>query len=371
MSREILAPPLQRMDNNRCYRVNLIHEDFGNQFAAMQHKRNQPQAANTGTAYTEQDLYAEDDDDEQEDTGSFHIEELPSGHYKLTMHVAQSFYGGLIGFKGSTKRRIESETQTDINVPRSREGGQKQVEDITIKGKTRINVMAARRKINLLVISLRKRMRPTHFACVPLNYGEIKERFCEFKKEVLTLNLPGIDEKLFQTEECIHLTLSTCVLLDTAERSKAVEILQSCKSFLSDLKTPFQIEVRGLEIMNDDPSAVRVLYARIESPELQKFADLALQPFLRSGLGFEDYERDHVKLHMTVMNNRFRKQLDDKSARSFDAREILKRYGDYNFGRAECNEVHLCVMHHTSGDDHGTFYKITGTLKFQKDIKKI
>lgn len=116
--------------------------------------------------------------------------------------------------------------------------------------------------------------------------------------------------------------------------------------------------------MNDDPSAVRILYARVESPELQKFADLSVQPFLRSGLGFNDYERDTVKLHMTVMNNRYRKQLDAKSARSFDAREILKRYGDYNFGKVECNEVHLCVMHHTSGDEHGTFYKITGSLKF-------
>ncbi|XP_011209777.2 activating signal cointegrator 1 complex subunit 1 [Bactrocera dorsalis] len=364
MSREVLAPPLQRMDNNRCYRVNLIHEDFGNQLAAMQRKEHKPETANSETAYMEQDLYAEDDDDEQEDSENFQIEELTNGHYKLTMHVAQSFYGGLIGFKGSTKRRIESETRTEIFIPRAREGGPKQVEDITIKGKTRVSVMTARRKINLLIVSLRKRMRPTHFACVPLNYGEIKERFCEFKKEILELNLPGIDEMLFQTEECIHLTLSTCVLLDAAERSKAVEILQSCKAYLSELRTPFQIEVRGLEIMNDDPSAVRVLYARVESPELQKFADLALQPFLRSGLGFDDYERDNVKLHMTIMNNRYRKQLDAKAAGSFDAREILKRYGDYNFGRVECSEVHLCVMHQTSGDEHGTFYKITGSLKF-------
>lgn len=30
MSREVLAPPLLRMGSNRCYRVNLIHEDFQN-----------------------------------------------------------------------------------------------------------------------------------------------------------------------------------------------------------------------------------------------------------------------------------------------------------------------------------------------------
>lgn len=35
------------------------------------------------------DLYAEDDDDEQEGSENFQIEELTRGHYKLTMHVAQ------------------------------------------------------------------------------------------------------------------------------------------------------------------------------------------------------------------------------------------------------------------------------------------
>lgn len=108
MSREVLAPPIQRMDNNRCYRVNLIHEDFGNQRAAMQRKGHKPETTNPETAYMEQgmyesrfyhipilysiiilDLYAEDDDDEQEDSENFQIEELTSGHYKLTMHVAQ------------------------------------------------------------------------------------------------------------------------------------------------------------------------------------------------------------------------------------------------------------------------------------------
>ncbi|CAD7013810.1 unnamed protein product [Ceratitis capitata] len=364
MSREVLAPPLQRMGNNRCYRVNIIHEDFGNQQAVMQRKQTHPGEQKSANAYVEQDLYDEDDDDEQEEGGNFSIEELPNGYYKLTMHVAQSFYGGLIGFKGSTKRRIVSETLTDIYVPRSREGGQKQAEDVSVKGKSRSNVMAARRKINLLLLSLRKRMRPTHFTCVPLHEGEIKEKFINFKKEVLALNLPGIDENIFQTEDCIHLTLTTCVLLDAAERAKAVEILQSCRTFLDGLKTPFQIEIRGLEIMNDDPSAVRVLYACVVAPELQKFADMAMQPFLRSGLGFDDHERGAVKLHMTVMNNRYRKQLDAKSAPTFDAREILKRFGDYNFGKVECNELHLCVMHHASGDEHGTFYKITGSLKF-------
>lgn len=55
MSREVLAPPLQRMDNNRCYRVNLIHADFSNQLATMQCK-GQTKATNPETAYMEQGM---------------------------------------------------------------------------------------------------------------------------------------------------------------------------------------------------------------------------------------------------------------------------------------------------------------------------
>lgn len=35
MSRDVLAPPLMRMGGNRCYRVNIIHEDFSSQQTAI------------------------------------------------------------------------------------------------------------------------------------------------------------------------------------------------------------------------------------------------------------------------------------------------------------------------------------------------
>ncbi|XP_067634176.1 activating signal cointegrator 1 complex subunit 1-like [Eurosta solidaginis] len=304
----------------------------------------------------------EKDNDEHEDFNDYILEELPNS-YKLTMHVAQRFYGGLFGSKGTTKKRIESETWTNISVPSNKDSELNLVEDVSINGKTRSAVLAARRKINLLIFSLRKRTRPTHFTCVPLNYGEVRERYCDLKKEILSLNLPGIEENLFQHEACLHINLFICVLLDNTERTKGGEILQSCQTLLEGLRTPFEIGVSCLEIKNDNPAAVRVLYARVESPELQKFADLALKQFLRSGLGYDDYERDAVKLHMTIMSRGYRRKLDAKAASSFDAREILKRFGDYNFGKVTCSEVHLCAMN-AGIVDKGTFYEITASLKF-------
>ena len=109
--------------------------------------------------------------------------------------------------------------------------------------------------------------------------------------------------------------------------------------------------------MNDDPSSVRVLYALVESPELQIFADRCFKRFNKSGLGVDDFDRSCVKLHMTVMNSRY----SESNAKSFDAREILKRWGDFKFGTIQCNELVLCAIGTSTTE---TFYKISGSLKF-------
>lgn len=46
-----------------------------------------------------------------------------------------------------------------------------------------------------------------------------------------------------------------------------------------------QIEanVRGIEIMNDDPSSVKILYGKIESDALQKIGDAILKMFIDAG----------------------------------------------------------------------------------------
>ncbi|XP_017066603.1 activating signal cointegrator 1 complex subunit 1 [Drosophila eugracilis] len=351
MSREVLSPPVQTMSHNRQYRVNIVHEDFGGD------KWNGPnkKAKKENKSYEEPDLYGEDDF--EDDPAVNNIEESSNGEFKLALHVPKSFYGGLIGLKGSTKRRIEEETKAEIYVPRQNERSN----NVIIKAKQRSQVCAALRQIRHLIVSLRKKMRPTHFLAVALNSGEVQERYVELKKKIMDAKLPGIDEELFISERKIHLTLGVYVLLDDEERQRAINELEVCRSLLADLKTPLEMKVKGLEIMNDDPSSTRILYGRIESPDLQKFADQVLAHFQNTGLcATDNNERESIKLHMTLMNNRYRKEAM-KSGNSFDAREILKSFGDTDFGTAQCDAVHLCVLK-SSGDDE--FYKISGSLKF-------
>ncbi|EDV36343.1 uncharacterized protein Dana_GF12010 [Drosophila ananassae] len=351
MSRDVLAPPLQKMSHGRNYRVNVVHDDFGGSKWNGLNKKSKTDVK----GYQEPDLYGDDDD--EEDPAANDIVETLNGGYELALPVPKSFYGGLIGMKGNTKRRIEEEAKCEIYVPRQNEKSN----EVIIRAKERSQVCAAMRRIRHITASLRQKMKPTHFLAVALNSGEVKDNFIELKKKILEADLPGIDETLFISESSIHLTLGVYVLLDDAERKRALEELETCRSLLENLVTPFDLKMKGLEIMNDDPSATRVLYASVEAPELQKFSDQCLGHLQTTGLCATDNQtRDSVKLHMTVMNNRYRQEVKT-CENSFDAREILKRFGDYDFGSAKCQALHLCVLK-SRGEDG--FYKITGSLEF-------
>lgn len=49
------------------------------------------------------------------------------------------------------------------------------------------------------------------------------------QKQIMEAELPGIDSAFFQKATHLHLTFGVCVLLDSVERAKAMEVLQSCK----------------------------------------------------------------------------------------------------------------------------------------------
>lgn len=54
--------------------------------------------------------------------------------------------------------------------------------------------------------------------------------------------------------------------------------------------------------------------------------------------GFTSKEKQQVTLHVTLMNSFFRNK---KNNPSFDARRIMKKLGDYNFGTCSFDELNL------------------------------
>lgn len=154
-----------------------------------------------------------------------------------------------------------------------------------------------------------------------------------------------------------------------------------------------ELSVSGVEIMNDDPSCVRVLYGIVQSDVLQQIADAILKKFIKSGLISLILLWQHwisanilANLFCWFMYSRFGKswiwpgpcqnapdidnskmrrrwwwQNNNNKRKTFDARSILEKYAKYDFGCQTVNEIHLAVL--KSKENYG-FYKCTTSIKF-------
>lgn len=69
---------------------------------------------------------------------------------------------------------------------------------------------------------------------------------------------------------------------------------------------------------------------------------------------------DRVKLHVTLINTRFASGVEEENDRKFDARTVLEKYANYEFGSQNINEIHLSMRYTTSTDG---FYEASYRLK--------
>ncbi|KDR15561.1 activating signal cointegrator 1 complex subunit 1 [Zootermopsis nevadensis] len=353
---DILKPDLMWIEK-RCYRLNFqdssfkgeVDEQFTDGFAEE----------DTECPFEEQRDYSE-------------IETIENGTYKTSLSVPRFYFAFVIGSKGVVRRRLESETKTQIRVPKQGQDGY-----IVITGGTKSGVSAARRRIDLIVMSARQKQQFTHFISVPFIGDSIRKRFVEFKESVLHIckNSRGIDASIFQTPEKLHLTLGTLVIMDAVEREKAAQTLAECKeSVIAPLlqNRPLVVCMVGVEYMNDDPAEVDVLYGKVRvkdrSQVLQQIADQVADRFSSKGLMQKQYEQ--VKLHVTLMNTRFRSEESEpdisggkrKPRESFDATGILKNFCDFDFGEQTVDSIHLSLRFSTSGSSG--YYQATASVSF-------
>jgi len=300
------------------------------------------------------------------------VQELANGKFSVKMQVASAFYPMIIGKKGASKKRIEHETRTRVSIPR--QGSVENEAAVSVTGGQRADVLSACNRIELIVESSRSKMGFTHFISIPLNTPQMQDSFRDFKAQVLELvatqekesfSVRKIDESVFQTPSLLHLTVGMLALMDDNERKKACDLLEECKSSVIQPimgSSPLHIRVKGLEIMNDDPAEVAVIYAKIHpgnpptdgraaeitaTNPLQEISDALVHKFVSAGLMAKQFTR--VKLHMTVLNTKFLNKLEDEfegykegaQREMMDGRSILQEFANHDFGQVQVNEIHL------------------------------
>ncbi|XP_004561289.1 activating signal cointegrator 1 complex subunit 1 [Maylandia zebra] len=350
---DVLRPPLINI-NGRIYRRNIIKEE---------HYEEEEEFSYMGPP----------DDEElgEDETCDTHLIEQSDKGYRCAIDVPSVLYKYIIGKKGETRKRLEFDTKTSINIPKQGVEGQ-----IVITGSTKTAVSSAVTRVEVLVENFRRKQPFTHFLSFPLNDSKIQEGFLRFKDEVLKQCSQdhGVEESIFQNPAKLHLTIGTLALLNEMEVRKACEHLQECQNFIRDITEgkPLPLEVTGIEYMNDDPAVVDVLYAKVNvrdgSDRLQVIADRLVEHFVSAGLMVREWDR--VKLHGTVMNTLFRKDstVEDTGAagrqtvnerEAFDAKNILKKFDAYCFGEFELNTVQLSQRYST---DCTGYYSSAGSI---------
>ncbi|XP_050464679.1 uncharacterized protein LOC126858419 [Cataglyphis hispanica] len=276
-----------------------------------------------------------------------------NGQFKNTFKVPKVYYPHIIGANGMTRKKLENETKTTIDVPKKGKDG-----NIVITASDQQAVISARHRIDLLIANSRKKICYTHFLSIPLNKKEIIDKYNSFKDDVLkkyNKTAYNIDESLFQMPSKLHLTIGMLKLLDDDEKKQAIDALLNCKEeiidpFLEEFG-PLNIQLQGVECMNDDPTEVNVLFAQITHNEkLQELIDKIADYFVDIGLKEKEYET--IKLHATLMNTSFKRdyRARSKSKEKFNASEILKVYKDTVFGEIIFNQIDISELKSATKD---------------------
>uniref|UniRef100_A0A8R1HHY2 AKAP7_NLS domain-containing protein n=1 Tax=Caenorhabditis japonica TaxID=281687 RepID=A0A8R1HHY2_CAEJA len=115
-------------------------------------------------------------------------------------------------------------------------------------------------------------------------------------------------------------------------------------------------------MMNDDPSQVSVIYAKVGGAKIQTVANHIAHRLPELGVAAEN-RGEAVKLHVTLMNARYVAQADGKSKNfTFDATKVLEDLREMYFGTVQ---IKLCLCPLNSSTSAEKFYEklVSFTLK--------
>ena len=251
------------------------------------------------------------------------------------------FHKYIVGKGGVVKKRLEGETNTRIEVPKPHE----KKDLIKVQYKSEDSFSSLEFRIENIVEKARKRERPSHFLSIPVKSEAISKNLAKFQE----ICEDKIHPHKIQYPNKLHLTLGVLKLFSKNEVEKATQVLKEFAPKIPYILCgrPLRGTLKNLEIMNDEPQSVSVLYSELilrdESDRLQHLADQCFELFVEKDL--MDYEGNRnsssVKLHCTLINTRW----NSEGPRTIDASEILSEefelqtFGDCVLETLDLNEM--------------------------------
>lgn len=265
----------------------------------------------------------------------------------------------LIGRGGSAKKQMEEASGAQIIFPPQ----QQSRNVVQVKGKSRAAVCKGCLRLRLAIDSaLQSRLLDYNFfLSFPLANPLSVQKFIAFRHAVTSdtaFSASGLDPSSFMTPEHLHLTIAMLKLYSDEARYRAQMLLKKLQpQILELLAGPLQVHLQGLEIMNDDPSSIDVLYLQVHEVgpgnRLEQLCEKLVQEFASNGL-LSPQDIRPVKLHATVINTRYamRKAEAGAQRQQFDGRLLLQKLSSLDLGVVTLPAVHL--------SQRGSFDKETG-----------
>mmetsp|Transcript_8933 Transcript_8933/g.27653 ORF Transcript_8933/g.27653 Transcript_8933/m.27653 type:complete len:386 (-) Transcript_8933:20-1177(-) len=275
----------------------------------------------------------------------------------LRRRIDCAFHARMIGKGGATLRELESGGGCRIKVV------QRDSDLVEIEGPSAAAVLAASHRIQRLLTELLPTMAPTHFLSIPLNTPELTESLDHFHASVAqhSGSWQNFSPRLAASASRLHLTIQMLTLPSQERLEQAQALLTRCKAHIYDLMymRPLKLRLRGLACMNNNLSKARVIYAKIEDVGGEGRL-LSICNYLREQFAELTPERERTReltLHVTLFNT----SIAGRDAKPYDATDLLRRFGTYDFGEIRAPGVQLSQRY--SYDESG-FYSCKGEIRF-------
>ncbi|CBZ53780.1 hypothetical protein NCLIV_035610 [Neospora caninum Liverpool] len=341
----------------------------------------------------------EAEDDYLDEEASLLTFDDSSSSWTLHMSIPRALHHAVVGKRGQKLRELERDFHVSIQMPSANE------EEVTIQGSQRDSLLSVKAEIELLLEQQKPARRYSHFICIPLTDPRLGERFNIFKAQ-LKAAYPDLDEALFAQPNRLHFTI-LMLNLPTKESE------ETCRHFLESLGPRIydavdtrcmRLHLKGLEILNDDPSSAHVVYTTQYSgndadqetlDRLNRLCEAVIVAFKEAGIVTDEELRRQrlvdsegkkcsVKLHATVMNTtyqirkarRSRPDAENEDSSSalerrreairharggFDATQLLRDFRLFDFLNAQATCVSLCSL--TGSEEQGGFYRTVASVR--------
>ncbi|GMT02891.1 hypothetical protein PENTCL1PPCAC_25065, partial [Pristionchus entomophagus] len=286
--------------------------------------------------------------------------------WTASTEVDPKFHGLLIGAKGKQAKEMESATQCRITFP-GRDSKSPIIRIVSSAGQENVSRCLDRIEVALVITGIKSghiNKRPTHFAAIPCNDPWVRQRFLSFKELMMTskdVHPSCMMEALFPSKLKLHLTICMLQLQTDQEKDLARKTMTMLKEKYAK-RPPLAVRIDGFDIMNDDPTEVHVLFAKVHGGGVQELVDDIKDELHKADL-IARVEKQKVKLHMTVMNSRYAATDKDgnpspfqhtyKDRKPFDASWIMREHGDWDFGAFTLDRFTICTL---STEDEKTGY---------------